>query len=101
MPLQLLKDAGLCVCEDVDLRGAISGIFFSAACNRDSSGDVEFTDQRECWLYDVLMLYSNYFWAIVSEKLTGKILHIYKIIFSYEHGQVHFLLLILDKYIAV
>lgn len=48
MPLQLLKDAGLCVCEDVDLWGAISGIFFSAACNRDSSGDVEFTDQREC-----------------------------------------------------
>lgn len=28
MPLQLLKDAGLCVCEDVDLWGAISGIFF-------------------------------------------------------------------------
>lgn len=45
--------------------------FFSAACNRDSSGDVEFTDQRECWLYDVLMLYGNHFWAIVSEKLTG------------------------------
>lgn len=61
MPLQLLKDAGLCVCEDVDLWGAISGIYFSATCNRDSSGDGEFTDQRECWLYDVLIISGTLF----------------------------------------
>lgn len=45
--------------------------FIFQLCLTDSSGDGELTDQRECWLYDVLMLYSNHFWDIVSEKLTG------------------------------
>lgn len=77
MPLQLLKDWPLCVWR-CGLTGSNFRLFFLATCNRDSAGDEEFTDQRECWLYDVLMLYSDHFlghcfWEINWFKILNSI----------------------------